>query len=41
MTLRAGAPQMITLFWDKTGPKLTYDDGILHISDLNPEVETR
>jgi hypothetical protein len=31
---------MIILFWDKTGPKMTYDDGVLHISDLNPEIET-
>jgi hypothetical protein len=31
---------MITLFWDKTGPKLTYDDGVLRISHPNPKMET-
>jgi hypothetical protein len=30
---------MITLFWDKTGPKLTYDDGVMRISGFNPEME--
>lgn len=27
------------LFTDPTGPKLAYGDGVLHVSDLNPEVE--
>ncbi len=31
----------MTLFWHPTGPKLAYKDGVLHVSDLNPQVETR
>lgn len=31
----------MTLFWHPTGPKLTYREGVLHVSDLNPQVETR
>jgi hypothetical protein len=30
---------MTILFLDPTGPKLTYVDGTLRVSDLNPEVE--
>jgi hypothetical protein len=29
----------MTLFWNPTGPKLTYGDGTFHISDLNPQIE--
>jgi hypothetical protein len=31
----------MTLFWDAAGPLLKYEQGVLHISDLNPEVKTR
>jgi len=31
----------MTLFWHPTGPKLAYEAGILYVSDLNPQVETR
>lgn len=31
----------MTLFWHPTGPKVSYRDGMLHVSDLNPQVETR
>lgn len=31
----------MTLFWHPTGPKVSYREGILHVSDLNPQVETR
>ena len=31
----------MTLFWDRAGPLLQYGNGVLHISDLNPEMETR
>jgi hypothetical protein len=31
----------MTLFWHPTGPRVTYRDGMLHVSDLNPHVETR
>lgn len=30
-----------TLFWHPTGPRLIYSGGMLHVSDLNPQVETR
>jgi hypothetical protein len=30
---------MMILFCDPTGPKLTYSDGVLHVADLNPEIE--
>lgn len=29
----------MTLFWHPTGPKMTYQDGTLNISDLNPQAE--
>lgn len=29
------------LFTDPTGPKLTYENGMLHVADLNPQIETR
>lgn len=32
---------MMILFCDPTGPSLTYSDGVLHVSDLNPRIETR
>lgn len=31
----------MTLFWHPTGPKLSYRDGTLAVSDLNPHVETQ
>lgn len=31
----------MTLFWHPTGPKLSYRNGVLHVSDLNPEVSTK
>ena len=31
----------MTLFWHPTGPLVRFDDGMLRIHDLNPEVETR
>lgn len=31
----------MTLFWHPTGPKVTYKSGMLHVSDLNPQVDTR
>lgn len=30
-----------TLFWHPTGPLMRYGNGILHIEDLNPQIETR
>jgi hypothetical protein len=35
------AEEMMTLFIDPTGPKLTYENGMLHVADLNPQIETR
>ena len=32
---------MKTLYIDQTGPLVRYDGELLHISDLNPEIETR
>lgn len=30
-----------TIFWHQTGPQIDYtEDGVLHIADLNPEIET-
>lgn len=29
------------LFWDEAGPAVLYREGLLHIEDLNPHVETR
>ena len=31
----------MTLFFDHAGPLLRYENGVLRISDLNPEMETR
>lgn len=31
----------MTLFWHMTGPKITYRDGLLEVSNLNPEVQTQ
>lgn len=31
----------MTLFWHQTGPLMKYADGMLHVHDLNPEVQTR
>ena len=28
------------LFWDQTGPLLRYQNGVLEIEDLNPEIKT-
>jgi hypothetical protein len=30
-----------TLFFDPSGPLLTYTRGVLHIHDLNPEMATQ
>jgi hypothetical protein len=30
-----------TLFWLATGPKLSWDDGVFHIEDLNPEISIK
>jgi hypothetical protein len=31
----------MTLFWHPTGPMLRYREGLLHVSDLNPQIETQ
>jgi hypothetical protein len=31
----------MTLFWHNTGPLIRYQDGILHVEDLNPEAKIR
>lgn len=31
----------MTLFWDSSGPLMKYAHGVLHIGDLNPEVNIR
>lgn len=31
----------MTLFWDQTGPKIAYQDGVIEIEDLNPQVSMR
>ncbi len=31
----------MTFFMDRTGPLLRYEDGILRVEDLNPEIRTR
>lgn len=31
----------MTLFWHPTGPKLSYRNATLKVSDLNPHVETQ
>ncbi len=30
----------MTLFWDHTGPRVTYQDGLLEVENLNPQVAT-
>jgi len=30
----------MTLFWDHTGPLLKYQNDLLWVKDLNPEIET-
>jgi hypothetical protein len=30
-----------TLFWAKTGALIRYDDGMLYVENLNPQVRTR
>jgi hypothetical protein len=30
----------MTLFWDHTGPLLRYNNGLLEIEDLNPQIAT-
>lgn len=32
---------MRTIFFSHTGPMIKYGSGLIHISDLNPEVSTR
>ncbi|MCD9821165.1 hypothetical protein [Bradyrhizobium japonicum] len=29
------------LFFDHAGPMLSYEDGFLHVADLNPELRTK
>ncbi len=31
----------MTLFWHPAGPLLKYVGGVLFVSDLNPQIETR
>ncbi|MGY3615679.1 hypothetical protein [Bradyrhizobium sp. USDA 10063] len=31
----------MTLFWHQSGPLVKYEDGMLRVEDLNPEVKTR
>jgi len=31
----------MTLFWHAAGPLMKYNDGILRIEDLNPEIKTQ
>jgi len=31
----------MTLFWNPTGPLVTYQNGILYVADLNPETTTK
>lgn len=31
----------MNIYADSTGPLVHYGDGVLHIEDLNPQVETR
>lgn len=37
---RTKEPRAMTLFWHGTGPLMRYQAGILHIADLNPEMQT-
>lgn len=30
----------MTLFWHPTGPRITYEDGLLEVENLNPQVAT-
>lgn len=34
-------PRDATLYWHPAGPKISYGDGMLKISDLNPETHIR
>jgi hypothetical protein len=31
----------MTIFWHPTGPLIRYENGLLRIEDLNPEIKTR
>ena len=31
----------MTLFYDECGPLVTHQDGVLYISDLNPQLDTK
>jgi len=31
----------MTIFWNHTGPFLRYENGLLRVEDLNPEIKTR
>jgi hypothetical protein len=31
----------MTIFWDRTGPLIRYQSGVLLIEDLNPHITTR
>jgi hypothetical protein len=31
----------MTIFWSPCGPLLRYEDGTLHIEDLNPQIKTQ
>jgi hypothetical protein len=30
----------MTLFWHPSGPRMTYQDGLIEVEDLNPHVAT-
>ena len=32
---------MTMIYWDKTGPLVRYENGVLLISDLTPEIKTK
>ena len=31
----------MTIFWHPTGPLMRYENGVLQIEDLNPEIKTQ
>lgn len=31
----------MTIFWHPTGPLVKYENGVLFVEDLNPEVKTK
>jgi hypothetical protein len=31
----------MTLFYDQTGPLVTYQNGVLYVSDFNPQLDTK